>query len=433
MTSRLVAIAALVAGAVAVLVILGGGSSYTINARFVDAGQLVKGGLVEVGGRSVGKVEQIQLSDDGLANLRLKIDDSDITPLRRGTTARIRTVGLTGVANRFVELEPGPSTGAVIPDQGTLSTAETRGIVDLDVLFDAFDPTTRKRLQRIIRNGAKVFKGRTGAANEGLSYLNPALFQSAQLARELVYDRAALERLLDTGATTATALASRSDDISQGITSTAATLRAVASRRDDLADALKRAPALLNRPDGILGGLRKTVVTARPALRDARRAAPKLVEVLRQLTPTARQSLPVLRQTRQLLPDLRRGLDGLPQLAGTAVPALRSTVLTLVALLPIADGLRPFTPEIVQGIAGGLGNRAAGYYDANGGFARIGFNSPANVLAGTLNNGGGLGGFVTHRTFRCPGGATDPAEDGSNPYIENANTCDPQDGFGVLP
>ena len=103
--------------------------------------------------------------------------------------------------------------------------------------------------------------------------------------------------------------------------------------------------------------------------------------------------------------------------ARTAVDDVGATPRT-VALLPIVDGLRPFTPEIAQGVVGGLGNRAAGYYDANGHFARIGFNSPANALAGTLNNGQGLGGFQTKRGFRCPGAATDPADDGSNPYIE---------------
>ena len=34
---------------------LGGGDTYTINARFVDAGQVVKGGLVQIAGRPVGK------------------------------------------------------------------------------------------------------------------------------------------------------------------------------------------------------------------------------------------------------------------------------------------------------------------------------------------------------------------------------------------
>lgn len=433
MIRRLVALAALAAGVVAVVVVLGGSSPYRITARFVDAGQLVKGGTVQVGGRTVGSIDAIRLSDNGLADLELSIDDDDVTPLRRGTTASIRTVGLTGVANRFVELSPGPSTGEDIPDGGVLSTAETRGIVDLDVLFNAFDPKTRTRLQRIIRNGADVFQGRTRAANEGLSYLNPALYQSAQLAQELVHDRQALVDLLDTGATTATALASRAPDIEQGITATATTLRAVASRRQDLADALKRAPALLERPDGILGGLRRTVTTARPALRDARPVAPRLVKVLRQLVPTGRQAIPVLRQTRTLLPPLITGLNGLPKLRSTAVPALRSTVLASISLLPIVDGLRPFTPEIVNGVVSGLGNRAAGYYDANGHFARIGFNSPPNVLTGVLNGGGDQGGFKTGRTFRCPGASTDPADDGSNPYVEDRFTCDPADGFGVRP
>lgn len=430
MTSRLVAIGALAAAVVAVSVLLAGGETYRVNARFVDAGQLVKGGSVQAGGRTVGTIERIELSDDGLANLVLAIDDGDLTPLRRGTVARIRTVGLTGVANRFVELAPGPSTGAEIADGGLLSTAETRGIVDLDVLFNAFDPATRRRLQRIIRNGEQVFKGRTVAANDGLQYLAPALFQSAELAEELTFDRVALERLIDTGATTATAIASRRDDLVQGISSTATTLRAVADERDALASILERAPALLNRPDGVLGGLRTLATRARPLLRDLRPAAPKLVTVLRQLVPTSRQAIPVLQQTRALLPPLRAGLDGMPALRDSAVPALESTVDTVIALIPIVDGLRPYTPEVVNGVLGGLGSRATGYFDANGHFARIQFNSPPNAIAGTFNNGQGMGGFETGQTFRCPGGATQPADDGSNPYIEDPRDCDPEDDVG---
>ncbi|MEJ7893470.1 MAG: MlaD family protein [Solirubrobacteraceae bacterium] len=430
MSSRLVAIGALAVAGVAVFLLLSGGQTYRINARFVDAGQLVKGGSVQAGGRTIGTIEKIELADDGLANLVLAIDDDELTPLRRGTTARIRTVGLTGVANRFVEIAPGPSTGEQIGDGGVLSTAETRGIVDLDVLFNAFDPATRRRLQRIIRNGGQVFKGRTAEANEGLQYLAPALFQSAELAEELVYDRVALERLLTSGATTATAIASRRDDVVEGITSTATTLQAVARERDSLASILERAPALLKRPDGILGGLRTLAVRARPLLREARPVAPRLVTVLRELVPTSRQTIPVLQQTRELLPSLTEGLNGLPKLRDTAVPALESTARTLIALMPIVDGLRPYTPEIVNGVIGGLGNRAAGYFDANGHFARIQFNSPPNATTGTFNNGQGMGGFETKQTFRCPGGQTEPLPDGSNPYIEDPEQCNPEDDIG---
>jgi hypothetical protein len=111
------------------------------------------------------------------------------------------------------------------------------------------------------------------------------------------------------------------------------------------------------------------------------------------------------------------------------VPALRSAVRTIIALTPIVDGLRPYTPEIVNGVVGGLGSRAAGYFDANGNFARIQVNQPPNAVAGLFNVPTGLGGFETHKTFRCPGGADDPADDGSNPYIEKPGSCNPQDGF----
>jgi phospholipid/cholesterol/gamma-HCH transport system substrate-binding protein len=430
MTSRFIAIGALVAAVIAVVILVSGGSPYVITARFVDAGQLVKGGLVEVGGRSVGKIDAIELSDDGLAELKLKIEDETITPLRRGTSARIRTVGLTGVANRFVELEPGPSTGATIPSGGVLGASETRGIVDLDVLLNALDPTTRSRLRRIIRNGADLFHGRTAAANEGLMYLNPALFQSAELARELVYDRAALEQLIADGATTVSALSSRDEDITEGISSTATTLRAVASQRVALADTLRRAPTLLNRPGGALGELRETVRQLRPALPEVRRVAPGLVTVLRELVPTSRQARPVIEQLNTLLPPLERGLRGLPATRTVAVPALRSTVRTLIALLPIVDGLRPYTPEVVNGVVSGLGARATGYFDANGHFARIQVNQPPSATAGSGNVPDGVGGFETHQGFRCPGGATEPADDQSNPYIEKPGSCNPEHDLG---
>jgi phospholipid/cholesterol/gamma-HCH transport system substrate-binding protein len=428
--SRVIAIGALAVATVAVFLLLSGGSTYRINARFVDAGQLVKGGTVQVGGRTVGTISAIQLSDDGLANVELSIDDDALTPLRRGTVARVRAVGLTGVANRFVELTPGPSTGEEIPDRGLLTTAETRGIVDLDVLFNAFDPATRGRLQRIIRNGEQVFKGRTAAANDGLQYLAPALFQSSELAEELVYDRVAIERLLRSGATTAAALASRRDDITQGITSTATTLRAIASQREQLASILDRAPALLNRPGGVLGGVRDIANRARPLLREARPVAPGLVRVLRELVPTSRQARPVLEQTRALLPPLTDGLNGLPELRATSVPALESTAQTLISLMPIVDGLRPYTPEVVNGVISGLGSRAAGYFDANGHFARIQFNQPPNAITGVFNNGEGVGGFETGQGFRCPGGAQEPAPDNSNPYIDDPDQCDPADDIG---
>jgi phospholipid/cholesterol/gamma-HCH transport system substrate-binding protein len=431
MSSRLVAAGALVAAVVVVVIVLSGGSSYTVNARFVDAGQLVKGGLVEVGGRSVGSIGPITLAPDGIANVPLKITDPSSQPLRRGTIARVRTVGLSGIANRFVELTPGPTTGAKIADKGILSTAETRPIVDLDVLFDSLDPATRGRLQRIIKNGAQLFNGVESSANEAFGYLAPALAQSDQLAAELARDRVAVNRLVTAGGTTAAALAAQRTDIEQGITSTATTLRAIASERAHVTHILDKAPALLARPDGLLGGLRKTLTTVRPALREARPVTPRLARVLRLLVPTAKAAIPVLAKTRKLLPPLATGLRGLVRTSKLGVPALKSTTQALISTLPIFDVLRPYAPELIDGFFSGLG-RAAGYYDANGNYARIGLQGGSDALTGLLSGAANgsvatTAGLRTGITARCAGGAVEPARDKSNPFIPDTSVCNPAD------
>ena len=49
----------------------------------------------------------------------MKIDDDDYAPLRRGTRAIVRQASLSGVANRYVDLQlpPGDRT-ATIPRNG---------------------------------------------------------------------------------------------------------------------------------------------------------------------------------------------------------------------------------------------------------------------------------------------------------------------------
>ena len=104
--SRAAAGAALLVGFVLVLVILFGGSSgRTYHLMFQNGGQLVAGNQVLVAGQPIGSVDSIDLTDDSQAEVTISVDE----PLHEGTTAVIRATSLSGIANRYISIAPGPA------------------------------------------------------------------------------------------------------------------------------------------------------------------------------------------------------------------------------------------------------------------------------------------------------------------------------------
>lgn len=434
--SRVLAVASLLLAIVVVAVILlPGGGPYRIFARFPDAGQLVKGDLVEVGGRSVGTVTDLRLTDDGQADVQLTIDDDAVSPLHEGTIAAIRTVGLAAVTNRFVDLSPGPPGAPKIPEDAVLPPTQTRGVVDLDMLLNAIDPATRTHLRTLVREAARAFAPpAAGRVNAGLAYLDPALSQTAALGGEIVRDQAALERLVRTGATATAAIASREADLGGGLDSAAVALRQVATQRDALTDLLDRAPATLRQTRATLARLSRTLPVVDPILRDLRPVVAPLARVLRQVVPVARDAEPAIAQIRALLPQARRVLAKVPGVDRRASPALRSGTGALRDVLPLVAGLRAYAPDLIGGFFNGFGGAAGGSYDANGHYIRISLQGAPSSLPGILTPAPAAafpsGGYQTGLTARCPGGAEEPAPDGSNPWVPFAGLCDPKNDPG---
>src|SRR3954447_10712347 len=103
-------VAAVVLGVLVVawLLFSGGGGSYEITLTLDNASQLVNGNQVKVGGVQVGSVHSIELSSDGRARVHITIDDDSVTPLHSGSRAQVRSSSLSGVANRYIALTPGP-------------------------------------------------------------------------------------------------------------------------------------------------------------------------------------------------------------------------------------------------------------------------------------------------------------------------------------
>lgn len=104
--SRVAALAALVlAVGVVAAVLLRDGSGTEYELFFQNAGQLVKDDDVQVGGRRIGSIRDIELTGDNQARVRIEVS-APFAPLHEGTRAVIRQTSLSGVANRYIALTP---------------------------------------------------------------------------------------------------------------------------------------------------------------------------------------------------------------------------------------------------------------------------------------------------------------------------------------
>ena len=428
--------------ATAVLMFRAGGD-YRVTLTLDNAGQLVRGNQVKVGGRPVGLVESIELADDSRARIELSID-RDLAPLHEGSVMTLRSTSLSGIANRYLALEPGPNNAPEIPDGGEIRAEDGREAVDLDQVLNTLDPQTQRELQVFVRQSADLFAeegddaGSAAAedANAGLESLNPALSQSAQTFRALTRDEAALERFVVAGASAATDASSRPADLDQLVGNALGATGAVARESVALESVLGRLPPTLRKTNTTLVTLRALLDDADPLVREARPAAPRLSAVLARLEPLSRDLRPIVSRTRAVVDrggttaDLLGVLRGLIGVSREAVPAFDSTVATVEDALPVVRELRPYTPDFVGGIINGFGGTTGGYYDANGHYARISFQGSVFTLTGL---GGllprppsqqGLTGYEIGDK-RCPGAATQRLPDGSNPYLEgSAFPCD---------
>jgi phospholipid/cholesterol/gamma-HCH transport system substrate-binding protein len=440
--------AALGALAVAVIVVaavlLTGGGGHTYKLNFQNAGQLVKDDDVQIGGRRVGSVRKIELTEDNQAQIEIKVDEP-YAPLHMGTTAAIRATSLSGIANRYIALTPAPNKGNPKLDDGAVLAADkTTSPVDLDQLFNTLDPKTRRSLQLVIKGQAAYYQGRGPEFNDAAKYYNPTISTSARLVREVNRDQQAFEDLVIYGAKVTTALASRRDDLADLVTNTNTTAAAIGSESDALSEALSLLPTTLRRGNTTFVNLRATL-TDLDRLTDASLPATKrLAPFFRALRPLVRDARPTIHDLRLLVTrpgknnDLIELLQKAPTLERLAGPTFKHSIAALRKTTPVVSFIRPYTPDLVGWIRD-FGQGSANY-DANGHYARIqpifnAFSFTSNPAGGTLRAIPGsqrFEGLQSGNLERCPGAASQPPADGSAPYRDSDGTldCDPSQ---VLP
>ena len=430
---RILAVAGVVLAVVLVALLLFGGPSYRVKATFLNAGQLVPGNEVQVGGVTVGTVDEINLTPAGTAEVTFSIDDEGYAPLRRGTRAVITPSSISGIANRIVDLQLGPDDGEEIDDGGEIGAENTTSAVELDQLFALFDPRTRSAAQDFIAGQARALRGGGQDLRRGVRYLNPALSTGARLFGELTRDERLLKRFLVDSSALVTTLAERRQDLTGVVSNLNTTFAALGSQQAALAESVALLPPFLRRANTTFVNLRAALDDVDPLVDAAKPVARRLGPFLDDARVFARDAEPTVRDLSRTIQspggtnDLIELLGTFPPLARTALDtrtingaprrgAFPETSTALRAAAPtIAQG-RPYTPELV-GWFDDFSNTGA--YDALGGFSRAWLNF-SEILYGP--------GPKLRQFRRCPGANEEPASDGTNtptPSEQASLACDP--------
>jgi phospholipid/cholesterol/gamma-HCH transport system substrate-binding protein len=392
----------------------------------------VKGSEVRVAGTAVGTVEDIEVSPQGTAEVTFGVD-GDYAPLRRGTEATVKPTSLSGIANRFIDLQLGPADGRDIEDGGRIDSDHTTTAVELDEVFSLFDEETRGSLRHFIKGQADTLRGRGAELRRGIHYLNPAFSTGSRLFRELTRDEPLLERFLVDSSTLVNALAARRGDLTGVVSNLNSTFGALGRQQDALAESIQRLPPFMRRANTTFVNLRSALDDVDPLVDAAKPAVRRLGPFLRQARLFARDGEPTIRDLSRTIRrpgttnDLIELIDSFPPLSRVALDdqtvngaqrrgAFPETSAALRAAAPTIALGRPYTPDFV----GWLDDfSTTGAYDALGGFSRAWINL-SELLYGA--------GPKTRQYRRCPGANELPAPDGSNVFSASeaaALDCDP--------
>jgi phospholipid/cholesterol/gamma-HCH transport system substrate-binding protein len=424
-------VGALIAAVVLVgLILFGGGvaGGYRVKARFLNAGQLVKGNPVQVGGVPIGSVKGIQLTGDGHAEVELSID-GDHAPLRQGTRAEIRQFSQSGLANRYVDLKLPPNSNDTIPDGGVIDTDKTVTQVDLDELYNTLDPKTRRALQGFFKGSADQWRNMADEANLGFQYLNPALSTSRRLFNELTQDTPLLQRFLVDSSKTVTALAERRDDLAQLIGNLNDTFGALGSQKEALAESIGRLPSFMRRANTTFVNLRSTLDQVDPLVEASKPVAKRLQPFLSQARAFAADAEPTVRDLSVTISKPGRAND-LINLVNSFPPL--AEIATVKKERSYAPGGTPHSvgetegafPESVDALKGGAKEISfarpyttdfLGWFDdfstTGGGFDALGATARGFISMSEFLHKDSL---AYKQYKRCPGSAEAPAKDGSN-------------------
>ncbi len=287
-----------------------------IVAEFQDAFPLLEGMYVRVDGSIAGSVGEVEVNDEGLAEVTLILDEAIEDPSNNATAA-IRQQDTTG--DSYVAFEPG-DTGKPLPEVDGMPTIEcnaesasgpceaTLTAPRFDDLLNAFGPAERAGVKLILLELSRALDERGDDVNAAALELRPAMVAANEALTEVQSQNAALRAVIEDAEDVTGQAASKRTELANMISALETTLVATASEADSLDAGLDRLPETTAQAQSTMGALARASEAGLPLARELEARAPQLATAIRAAPNfldaagvAIDRSQPTLELTRRLL------------------------------------------------------------------------------------------------------------------------------------
>lgn len=278
---------------------------------------LTEGSDLRSAGVTIGKIEKLDVQrSTARALATIEITLPSFAGLRSDVFCEVKPQSLIG--EYYLDCDPGEKAD---PAPRTIPVEQTGGTIPPDLVLDILRRPARERFGLILTELGIGLTARGEDLQTTLRRAVPALRETDKVLNILADNRRTLNQLTRDADTVLVGLADNRRDVGRFIREAADTTEASASRSQELQQTVDKLPRFLRELRPALADLGTAARLQTPALRDLRRAAPDLTELLKRLGPFAQSARPAV-----------RGLGEASQTGIAAVKEARSTVKELRAL-----------------------------------------------------------------------------------------------------
>jgi phospholipid/cholesterol/gamma-HCH transport system substrate-binding protein len=303
---------------------------YRVRMAFPNAAQLATQADVRIAGVSVGKVIDKTLDPRGNRTIATIQLNNKFAPIHKNASAILREKTILG--ETYVEISPGTANSPTLPDNGLLARSNVQNAVQLDQIFNSFDPNTRLAFQQWQQALAQGIRGNDQNLNNVFGNLPQFAADATDLLKVLDIQHSAVVQLVQNGGTVFAALSQNQSALHNLITTGETTFATTAANNNAIAATFHVFPTFLDETKATMLRLQRFATNTDP--------------LIKELEPVARDLGPTLHSVQVLSPDLRRFFTNLGPLITVSQKGLPAVSDTLRGATPLLASLGPFLEQL---------------------------------------------------------------------------------------